>query len=84
MVTPNCHRAAANSLAAQGKGAGNSCMPRTARVSVSGYCYHALNRGNGQAWVFHDADGSLSGGRVRFVGWVTAFAVGLTRVSLRK
>lgn len=31
-------------------------MPRTARASVGGYCYHALNRGNGRARVFHDAD----------------------------
>ena len=31
-------------------------MPRTARASVGGYCYHALNRGNGRAEVFHDAD----------------------------
>jgi putative transposase len=28
-------------------------MPRTARASVGGYCYHALNRGNGRATVFH-------------------------------
>jgi len=31
-------------------------MPRTARAAVGGYCYHALNRGNGRARVFHDAD----------------------------
>ena len=31
-------------------------MPRTARASIGGYCYHALNRGNGRAQVFHDAD----------------------------
>jgi putative transposase len=31
-------------------------MPRTARASVGGYCYHALNRGNGRVQVFHDAD----------------------------
>jgi REP-associated tyrosine transposase len=31
-------------------------MPRTARASVGGYCYHVLNRGNGRARVFHDAD----------------------------
>jgi putative transposase len=31
-------------------------MPRTARASVGGYCYHVLNRGNGRAQVFHDAD----------------------------
>lgn len=28
-------------------------MPRTARASVGGYCYHVLNRGNGRAKVFH-------------------------------
>ena len=32
-------------------------MPRTARASVGGMCYHVLNRGNGRAEVFHkDAD----------------------------
>lgn len=30
-------------------------MPRTARASVGGICYHAFNRGNGRARVFHDA-----------------------------
>lgn len=29
-------------------------MPRTARASVGGMVYHALNRGNGRAQVFHD------------------------------
>ena len=28
-------------------------MPRTARASAGGYCYHVLNRGNGRAEVFH-------------------------------
>jgi putative transposase len=28
-------------------------MPRTARASVGGICYHVLNRGNGRAKVFH-------------------------------
>jgi REP element-mobilizing transposase RayT len=28
-------------------------MPRSARSSVGGYCYHVLNRGNGRATVFH-------------------------------
>lgn len=28
-------------------------MPRTARASVGGVCYHVLNRGNGRAEVFH-------------------------------
>jgi putative transposase len=31
-------------------------MPRTARASAGGYCYHVLNRGNGRAEVFHKAD----------------------------
>lgn len=29
-------------------------MPRTARASVGGICYHAINRGNGRARVFHN------------------------------
>ena len=37
-------------------GGKNLTMPRTARASVGGYCYHALNRGNGRARVFHDDD----------------------------
>jgi putative transposase len=28
-------------------------MPRTARASQGGYCYHVINRGNGQTKVFH-------------------------------
>jgi putative transposase len=31
-------------------------MPRSARASLGGYCYHALNRGNGRAQVFHEDD----------------------------
>ena len=31
-------------------------MPRTARASVGGMCYHVLNRGNGRAEVFHKQD----------------------------
>src|SRR5271170_726239 len=32
-------------------------MPRTARASRAGYCYHVLNWGNGRKTVFHkDAD----------------------------
>jgi putative transposase len=31
-------------------------MPRTARASVGGICYHVINRGNGRAEVFHDND----------------------------
>jgi putative transposase len=29
-------------------------MPRTARASVGGICYHAINRGNARGDVFHD------------------------------
>jgi putative transposase len=28
-------------------------MPRTARATVGGYCYHVLNRGNARGQVFH-------------------------------
>jgi putative transposase len=28
-------------------------MPRTARASQGGYCYHVMNRGNGRRTVFH-------------------------------
>lgn len=31
-------------------------MPRTARASVGGVCYHVLNRGNGRSQVFHKDD----------------------------
>jgi putative transposase len=48
------HRAI--SLAAHIARGDNPGMPRTARASVGGLCYHALNRGNGRAQVFHDAD----------------------------
>ncbi len=29
-------------------------MPRTARAAAGGSCYHAVNRGNARARVFHD------------------------------
>jgi putative transposase len=29
-------------------------MPRTARATVAGYCYHVLNRANNKARIFHD------------------------------
>lgn len=35
-------------------------MPRTARSSAGGVCYHVLNRGNARADVFHD-DGDYMG-----------------------
>jgi putative transposase len=31
-------------------------MPRTARASVGGICYHVINRGNGRDEVFHESD----------------------------
>lgn len=31
-------------------------MPRTARATPGGYCYHVLNRGNRRAEVYHTAD----------------------------
>jgi putative transposase len=34
---------------------GVKIMPRTARASAGGLCYHVLNRGNAGADVFHDA-----------------------------
>lgn len=34
-------------------------MPRTAPASLDGYCYHALNRGNGRRTVF-DKDGDFA------------------------
>jgi putative transposase len=47
---------ARRALAPDVSGGENGPMPRTARASIGGYCYHALNRGNGRAQVFHDAD----------------------------
>jgi putative transposase len=40
-------------------------MPRTARASAANYCYHALNRGNARARVFHDDEDYR-----RFVGLI--------------
>jgi hypothetical protein len=48
--------AAENGLPARVGGGENCTMPRTARASVGGYCYHALNRGNGRTRVFHEPD----------------------------
>jgi len=31
-------------------------MPRSARASAAGYCYHVINRGNARAEVFHKED----------------------------
>jgi putative transposase len=35
-------------------------MPRTARASQAGYCYHVINRGNGRAEIFHNDDDYLA------------------------
>jgi REP element-mobilizing transposase RayT len=45
-----------NRLAFLAGGSDNTGMPRTARADLGGYCYHALNRGNGRATMFHDHD----------------------------
>jgi hypothetical protein len=45
---------AAKSLARLVRKVHNRSMPRTARVSVGGLCYHARNRGNQRPQVFHD------------------------------
>ena len=29
-------------------------MPRTARATIGGYCYHLINRGNNQSTLFHE------------------------------
>src|SRR5205807_2713995 len=34
----------------------NGPMPRTGRAAIGGYCYHAMNRGNERAEVFHSED----------------------------
>jgi putative transposase len=31
-------------------------MPRTARASAGGFCYHVINRGNARSQVFHKAE----------------------------
>lgn len=50
-------------------------MPRTARASVGGVCYHAINRGNGRARVFHDdAD---------YRAFLDLLAAGCERVGMR-
>ena len=42
----------------------NRLMPRTARASVGGYCYHALNRGNARTPIFHKAGDYLAFERI--------------------
>ncbi len=50
-------------------------MPRTARASVGGVCYHVINRGNAQARVFHkDAD---------YQAFVDLIAAGCERLPMR-
>ena len=46
-------------------------MPRTARASVGGVCYHVLNRGNARAEVFH-FDGDREAVRRQTVGQALA------------
>jgi hypothetical protein len=43
-------------------------MPRTARASVGGICYHVINRGNAQIEVFHK-DGDYRA-FVELMGWL--------------
>jgi putative transposase len=56
-------------------------MPRTARATPGGFCYHALNRGNRRAEVFHsDADydafvGLLADAAARFPVRLLAFCL---------
>ena len=50
-------------------------MPRTARASIGGYCYHVLNRGNNRAAVFHkDED---------YEAFVAILAAGCQRLPMR-
>ena len=50
-------------------------MPRTARASVGGICYHVLNRGNARGDVFHkDAD---------FVAFIKLIAAANERLPMR-
>lgn len=56
-------------------------MPRTARASVGGVCYHVINRGNGRVKVFRSPDdyesfvSLLSGAAARVGGRVLAYCV---------
>jgi putative transposase len=56
-------------------------MPRTARATPGGFCYHALNRGNGRAAVFHTDDdynafvGLLADAAARFPVRLIGFCV---------
>jgi len=50
-------------------------MPRTARASVGGICYHVLNRGNGRASIFHrDSD---------YAAFVQVFGQACQRIPMR-
>ncbi len=50
-------------------------MPRTARASVGGICYHVINRGNGQAEVFHKNDD--------FAAFIQLMSAGKARLPMR-
>jgi len=50
-------------------------MPRTARATVAGFCYHVLNRGNGRAQVFH--------GERDYHAFVRLMRLACARVSMR-
>src|SRR5207248_2497689 len=53
----------------------NLRMPRTARASLGGWCYHVLNRGNARAEVFHkDAD---------YAAFINLFEPACERVPMR-
>jgi putative transposase len=50
-------------------------MPRTARASVGGFCYHVINRGNAQAEVFRKDDD--------YEAFVTLIDAACTRLPMR-
>jgi len=50
-------------------------MPRTARASVGGVCYHVLNRGNGRSRVFRD--------KADYDGFLDLLATACQRVGMR-
>src|SRR5260370_25330408 len=63
-------------LAVQAAVGENHVMPRTLRATAGGYCYHALNRGNERARVFHHADDCH--------GFVALLHEGCARVPMRR
>ena len=53
-------------------------MPRMARASVGGLCYHVINRGNAQTEVFHKGGGY----QAELIGWlVNGFRCGFLRTA---